>query len=103
MREKRQTNGDLAWSRAKFLAVELQNWLRLLRIDRGRGRGKTAQLVGGAHCIEHTGDDLGSAPAVGLVRRLGLEQLRVSEDDTELVIQTIAMPQSDAMHLSVGF
>src|SRR3972149_4095927 len=46
------------------------------------------------HRVEHARDHLGRARAAHFVARLGLEQLRVRQDDPELVIEAVEQ-QSD--------
>jgi hypothetical protein len=48
-----------------------------------------ADLARGRHRIEHAGDDLGRPRAARFVRRLCFEQLRVREDDAELIVQAV--------------
>src|SRR5205085_3117070 len=48
-----------------------------------------ANFAGGRHRVQHAGDDLGGAGAAHFVRRLGLEQLGVGQDDSELVVQSV--------------
>src|SRR5262245_15513800 len=62
-------------------------------LDRGSGAAflpaPLPDLAGGAHRVEHTGDDLRRAGAPHLVGALGLEQFGVGEDDPELVVQAM--------------
>ena len=49
-------------------------------------------VLGGADGIDCTGDDLASTRAMSLIVELGFQQLGVSEDDAELVVQLVAQP-----------
>ena len=53
------------------------------------GLRSPADLARGRHRIEHAGDDLGRPRAARFVRRLCFEQLRVREDDAELIVQAV--------------
>jgi len=46
-------------------------------------------LARGAERLEGGGDDLGCAGTVLVLLTLGLEQLRVRQDDAELVVQSV--------------
>src|SRR5207249_5268773 len=50
---------------------------------------QTAKLFGGAHCFERARHDLRGACAVGVIADLRFEELGVSEDDPQLVIQAV--------------
>jgi hypothetical protein len=49
--------------------------------------GAAADFFGGAHGFEDAADNLGRAGTLDVVGGLGLEQLSVREDDSELVVQ----------------
>ena len=58
----------------------------MLELDRLRSATDFAR---GSHRIKHAGDDLGRPRAARFVRRLRFEQLRVREDDAELIVQAV--------------
>ena len=49
----------------------------------------TADFFGGAHRVERACDDLRGARPMTVVGRLRFEQLRVGEDDPELIVQAV--------------
>jgi hypothetical protein len=53
------------------------------------------EMLDGANRLERPGDDLGGPNAMDLVGELALEQLRVGQDDAELVVQAM----KEAHHL----
>jgi len=60
------------------------------RLSRGVGHGEEAtQLLDGRDRVEGTGHHLPGASPLRLVNQPGLEQLRVGEDDPELVVEAV--------------
>jgi len=49
----------------------------------------TPNLAGCAHGIERARDELRGARAIGGISSLGLEQLRVGQNDAQLIIQPV--------------
>jgi hypothetical protein len=56
---------------------------------RETGFGQLSDRLGRTHGVERTRDQLRGPSAIQVVNRLRLEQLRVREDDAELIIQTM--------------
>jgi hypothetical protein len=54
-----------------------------------RGPDLLANLARRGHCLERGADDLRGTGATRFVGRLGLEQLRVREDNAKLVAQAV--------------
>jgi len=53
------------------------------------GANRLFEVLNDADGFEGARDDLGGPDAVGLVAELVFEQLRVSQDDAELVVQPV--------------
>ena len=70
------------------LALMLQIWSGLCRFW-GPAGGVAPNLFRGAHGGEGARDDLRRARAMDVVGRLRFEQLRVREDDPELIVQAM--------------
>jgi hypothetical protein len=51
--------------------------------------GEVANFLSGAHSVECAGHDLGRARATHVIGRFGFEQLGMSEDDAELIVQSV--------------
>ena len=49
----------------------------------------TPDFARGAHGIQRARDELRGARTIGGVRRLGLQQLRVGQNDAQLIIQPV--------------
>jgi hypothetical protein len=58
-----------------------------------------ADLACGAHGLERARDDLRRASAVRIVNGFGLEQLRVGQDDPQLVVQAVKKLAEVGVHL----
>ena len=58
----------------------------LLRV---RGRGLATNFLGCPHGFERARDHLGRARAVHVVGRLRFEQLRMGQDDPQLIVQPV--------------
>lgn len=56
---------------------------------RDEGFGKAPNLPSRPHGIERTGHELGGSCPVLFVGRFGLEELRVCQNDTELIVQLV--------------
>jgi hypothetical protein len=67
---------------AKYLAPVLQFWF-------GETILAGSNFFGSAHGFERTRDDLRRAGAVNIVSRFRFEQLRMREDDPELIVQAV--------------
>ena len=64
-------------------------WLVRKLTARETGFGQLSNRLGGTHRVERTRDELRRSSAVRVVNRLRLEQLRVGEDDAELIIEAV--------------
>ena len=56
---------------------------------RETGFGQLSDRLGSTHGVKRTRDELRRSSAIHVVNRLRLEQLRVREDDAELIVQTM--------------
>jgi hypothetical protein len=56
---------------------------------RETGFGQLSDRLGSTHGVKRTRDELCRPSAIQVVNRLRLEQLRVREDDAELIVQTM--------------
>ena len=68
---------------------DVKRMTQVLQIRFWKTNLEIADFFSRAHRVECAGYDLRGASAQQIVARLGLQQLRVGEDDSELVVQSV--------------